>query len=44
VIGGPGAFVIAITSYDQFADAIRRKLVTEIAAAGTRGSPGARGI
>jgi hypothetical protein len=31
VIGGPGAFVIAIHSYDQFADAIRRKLVTEIA-------------
>jgi hypothetical protein len=33
VIGGPGAFVIAINDFDQFADAIRRKLVTEIAAA-----------
>lgn len=31
VIGGPGAFVIAIDSYDQFAQAILRKLVTEIA-------------
>ena len=31
VIGGPGAFMIAIGSYDQFAEAIVRKLVTEIA-------------
>ena len=31
VIGGPGAFVIATKSYDQFADAIVRKLVLEIA-------------
>jgi hypothetical protein len=31
VIGGPGAFVIAIDNYDQFAQAILRKLVTEIA-------------
>jgi hypothetical protein len=31
VIGGQGAFLIAITSYEQFADAILRKLVTEIA-------------
>ena len=30
VIGGPGAFMVAIDSYDQFADAIRRKLITEI--------------
>ena len=30
VIGGPGAFMIAIDSYEQFADAIRRKLITEI--------------
>jgi hypothetical protein len=30
VIGGPGAFVIAARNYDQFADAILRKLVTEI--------------
>ena len=32
VIGGAGSFVIAIDSYDQFAAAIRRKLVSEIAA------------
>lgn len=31
VIGGPGAFVIAIKSYDQFADAILKKLIAEIA-------------
>ncbi|HEX3970127.1 MAG TPA: DUF1194 domain-containing protein, partial [Stellaceae bacterium] len=30
VIGGPGAFVISIDSYDNFADAIFQKLVTEI--------------
>jgi hypothetical protein len=32
VIGGPGAFVIAVRSYEEFAQAIRSKLVTEIAA------------
>jgi hypothetical protein len=32
VIGGPGAFVISIDSYDNFADAILHKLVTEISA------------
>ncbi len=31
VIGGPGAFVIAIDSYDKFASAILEKLITEIA-------------
>jgi len=31
VIGGDGAFLIAITGYDRFAEAILRKLVTEIA-------------
>jgi hypothetical protein len=31
VIGGPGAFVIGIDTYDNFADAILNKLVTEIA-------------
>ena len=31
VIGGPGAFVIAVQSYDAFASAIQSKLVTEIA-------------
>lgn len=30
VIGGPGAFVISVDSYDNFADAIVDKLVTEI--------------
>jgi hypothetical protein len=31
VIGGPGAFVIAVSSYEEFAQAIRSKLITEIA-------------
>jgi hypothetical protein len=34
VIGGPGAFVIVIQNYDQFAEAIERKLISEIAATG----------
>jgi hypothetical protein len=34
VIGGPGAFVIAVRSYEEFAQAIRSKLVTEIAVPG----------
>jgi hypothetical protein len=33
VIGGPGSFVIAVTTLQDFAPAIRRKLVLEIAAA-----------
>jgi Protein of unknown function (DUF1194) len=36
VIGGPGAFVIGIDSYDNFADAILEKLVTEISALSPR--------
>ena len=32
VIGGPGAFVVAAQSYETFADAILKKLITEIAA------------
>ena len=32
VIGGPSAFVVAAASYETFADAILKKLVTEIAA------------
>jgi hypothetical protein len=32
VIGGPGAFVIAAANYEKFAEAIRDKLVNEIAA------------
>jgi len=31
VIGGPGAFVIAAKDYESFADAILKKLITEIA-------------
>lgn len=31
VIGGPGAFVIPVRAADQFAEAIRRKLILEIA-------------
>ncbi len=31
VIGGPGSFVIAVSSYEAFAEAILNKLVTEIA-------------
>jgi hypothetical protein len=31
VIGGPGAFVVAAQTYETFADAILKKLITEIA-------------
>ena len=31
VIGGPGAFIVPVHDRDGFADAIRRKLVLEIA-------------
>lgn len=30
VIGGPGSFVIPVNNWDQFAEAVRRKLVLEI--------------
>ena len=33
VIGGPGAFLLDIENFDSFAEAITRKLVSEIAAA-----------
>ncbi len=36
VIGGPGAFVIAVKSYEEFAAAVRSKLVTEIAGVRSR--------
>jgi hypothetical protein len=39
VIGGPGAFVIRITDKDQFATAIRRKMIQEIAQAEPRITP-----
>lgn len=32
VIGGPGAFMIPVANYDNFADAILKKLINEIAA------------
>ncbi len=35
VIGGPGAFMIPARDYDTFADAILKKLITEIAAGET---------
>jgi hypothetical protein len=31
VIGGPGAFMIPAENYDTFADAVLKKLITEIA-------------
>ncbi len=31
VIGGPGAFVLPVTEWDEFAEAVRRKLVLELA-------------
>ena len=30
VIGGPGSFLVPVTSWDQFPEAIRRKLILEI--------------
>jgi hypothetical protein len=39
VIGGPGAFVIPVTSWDAFAGAVRRKLVLEIAGRAPAGQP-----
>lgn len=41
VIGGPGAFTVAVRSPQQFADAIRRKLVLEIAGAVPEAMPAA---
>jgi hypothetical protein len=38
VIGGPGAFLISVEGFEAFADAITRKLVAEIAAAGEQKS------
>lgn len=34
VIGGPGAFVVPVTDWSQFAEAVRRKLVMELVDAG----------
>jgi hypothetical protein len=41
VIGGANAFVIAVDNYGQFAAAIQRKLITEIAGHGTNRPQGA---
>ena len=38
VIGGPGAFVVAVRNFRSFADAMLRKLVQEIAGAGPAGA------
>lgn len=40
VIGGPGAFMVPADSYDTFADAILKKLITEIAENGSKKSGG----
>lgn len=34
VIGGPGAFLVVANSFDEFAEAVRRKLILEIAGIG----------
>ena len=39
VIGGPGSFMIPVLTWDQFADAVRRKLVLEIAGTAQPGAP-----
>jgi len=44
VIGGPGAFVIAVDSYDKFAAAILQKLIQEIAAAPPPSAKGPQGV
>lgn len=44
VIGGPGAFMVTITERDQFRDAIRTKILREVAqASASDASPGSRG-
>lgn len=39
VIGGPGAFLVAVRERHQFADAIRNKLLLEVAGVPSRGIP-----
>src|SRR3546814_34250 len=41
VIGGTGAFLVVVRSADQFAEAIRRKLMLEIAGPAPRAIPAA---
>ena len=40
VIGGPGAFVMAAADYQDFVEAIRRKLLRELSPAETAGEAG----
>jgi hypothetical protein len=42
VIGGPGAFVLQITNFDTFAEAMTNKLVTEISRRSPPSIPAAR--
>jgi Protein of unknown function (DUF1194) len=41
VIGGPGSFMVTAQNYEQFAEAVLKKLITEIADSGqsNRGVP-----
>lgn len=39
VIGGPGAFMVPVNSWDQFPEAVRRKLVMELASAPPEARP-----
>lgn len=39
VIGGPGAFMVPVNAWEQFPEAIRRKLVLELASAPLRALP-----
>ena len=39
VIGGPGAFVVPVTDWEQFPEAVRRKLVIELAGGSQDGLP-----
>lgn len=38
IIGGPGSFVVTAENAEQFASAVRRKLVLEITGLGTNGT------
>jgi hypothetical protein len=40
VIGGPGAFIVVAADFTDFARAIRRKLILEIAGRGPRRAQG----
>jgi len=39
VIGGPGAFIVVANSFPEFAEAVRKKLILEIAGRPPRGEP-----